>query len=40
MLQPRVAKFGLFTLVVLSIGVLIGRFLLGHRMSKWSSRAE
>jgi hypothetical protein len=26
--QPKVAKIGLFTLVVLSIGVLIGRFLL------------
>jgi hypothetical protein len=27
MLQPKTAKFGLFTLVVLSIGVAIGRFL-------------
>ena len=28
MLQPKVAKFGLFALVVRSIGVVIGRFLL------------
>ena len=28
MVQPRVAKFGLFALVVLCIGVLIGRFLI------------
>ena len=28
MLQPKVAKFGLFALIVLSIGVVIGRFLL------------
>ena len=28
MLQPKVAKLGLFALVVLSIGVVIGRFLL------------
>lgn len=27
-MQPKTAKFGLFTLVVLSIGVAIGRFLL------------
>jgi hypothetical protein len=28
MVQPKIAKFGLFTLFVLSIGVAIGRFLL------------
>jgi len=27
-MQPKTAKFGLFTLIVLSIGVVIGRFLL------------
>jgi len=28
MVQPKIAKFGLFTLIVLSIGVAIGRFVL------------
>ena len=28
MLQPKVAKLGLFAFVVLSIGVVVGRFLL------------
>jgi hypothetical protein len=27
-MQPKTAKFGLFTLIVLSVGVFIGRFLL------------
>ena len=27
MIQPETAKFALFTVIVLSVGVLIGRFL-------------
>jgi hypothetical protein len=27
MIQPKTGKFALFTLIVLSVGVLIGRFL-------------